>query len=1396
MKRIYLSIFMSLLWLSGLTSAASAAEVTDGDFETYGLFLYDGLPYHLLDDGTVEICNTDHVKGVYVYGNSITTPTVVIPEKVSYAGQEYRVTRVGNQTFQGCTSVTSVTIPVGVTSIGYQAFYNANNVTLATGFPSTLKVIEGNCFYMCRNLGSIVLPEGLTTLGTGCFTRTFDYGGKIEEFVFPGTLTTYINEQGETVDFATICSDRKAGDVGKIVINANEDWDELPFSFSTFSRGLNCKEVVINRDLVSPNQYYNVNLDNVNGLETIRFGAQVTKLPDMSGCTSLTTIYCDAPTPPSGLSLPVNAANNITFVIPEKYLAAYTKDAAWAAYLPVAVEPSPVNAYVDFEKIGYTVGEGDNLGAVMISWNDGPRKGVDNLVYGVRFNSGATPSSIIESVVAADSRLQRIGNGGYAYDNTDKGTIVEKYDHYAEPGDQYVWNIYADEKPGAGSVVYLCYEPKSKDTTKVPEAPAYTFYIPAGEEPCARFPEGYNMPIADEMILPVWTRTGGVGGVYTLFAWDAYPFQVNTQGLNQTEQAEGRPYAAVDFLYVAFNDKGGQSGISRYVPSPRTVSATVQARTKQGTGSEEVIDSEWSPRATFNIVAPEIPIAKINDKNISVGGSMAATPLKDLVDYEPKDATYTRFFIEILDSDYNPVSIYRQDVYPAPYDETIELKGYEYWLGNLSVSSGASDAIFNLKYFYGLEETGDNEYSQSDDLQGMLAFSVNANPVKAVALEGDFDAGIEMTVHDIVALRTKAMPAKANQSVIMSIENATDENIATAYSVSGYMPDGETLGRFTELVSYKTGEFDLVLTSAENAAVSRTYHVKVNAAEPVSESDFTAGTFWLNEDWFTHKNGTLNYLKSPVVKSDEDIIYRPYSTVNDNAGFGATSQYAMVFGDKLFVMSKQASDMGDLRGQVGGRLVVADANTLKKIAVFPEIGGDGRACVGVRAGKAYIGHHAGVRVLTWDADDNMTLADGNIEGINNNVQGDDSTIEGNQALYNQQIGDMVASANHAFVMQQSRGIHIIDTDTDKVVKLIEDANVGAITQTSDGNVWYATQTGASAGHSVLHCIDPKTLEETREPVEVPGVIQTGWGAWRSCNFFGAVTEQKLFWSGSASSIQGSSDPEIYAWDVESDPTGLEPIFSFGSVPGVNNDVKQIIYATMRYDDRVGKILFATTTAPSANYRYNWLNFLDTNDGSLSSVRLKDYYWFPAMPVFPDVEGPVMEEVDDLTLDLRNGEVPVDITLNATDADHIDANIRFSLVDTPTAMAEDNFTDPVVHTKLSGNVLTVTPKNPGSHVIGVNVESNGRTATHAVNVKVVGTATSVDELKCSRSVRTEDGKVIISGYNGIAFRLIDMTGRQVEQFTCSSDNYEHTLAVTPGVYVIAGENGFAKKLVVK
>ena len=80
------------------------------------------------------------------------------------------VTSIGIAAFQGCSGLTSLTIPSGVTSIGKSAFYGCRGLTSLT-IPSSVTSISDRAFYGCSGLTSIyACLEKIPTLGSNVFT--------------------------------------------------------------------------------------------------------------------------------------------------------------------------------------------------------------------------------------------------------------------------------------------------------------------------------------------------------------------------------------------------------------------------------------------------------------------------------------------------------------------------------------------------------------------------------------------------------------------------------------------------------------------------------------------------------------------------------------------------------------------------------------------------------------------------------------------------------------------------------------------------------------------------------------------------------------------------------------------------------------------------------------------------------------------------------------------------------------------------------------------------------------------------------------------------------------------------------------------------------------------------
>lgn len=78
------------------------------------------------------------------------------------------LTLIGSNGFDGCTGLTSITIPNSVTSIGDWAFSNCKGLTSIT-IPNSVTSIGSSTFYNCRGLTLITIPNSVTSIGVNIF---------------------------------------------------------------------------------------------------------------------------------------------------------------------------------------------------------------------------------------------------------------------------------------------------------------------------------------------------------------------------------------------------------------------------------------------------------------------------------------------------------------------------------------------------------------------------------------------------------------------------------------------------------------------------------------------------------------------------------------------------------------------------------------------------------------------------------------------------------------------------------------------------------------------------------------------------------------------------------------------------------------------------------------------------------------------------------------------------------------------------------------------------------------------------------------------------------------------------------------------------------------------------
>lgn len=482
----------------------------------------------------------------------------------------------------------------------------------------------------------------------------------------------------------------------------------------------------------------------------------------------------------------------------------------------------------------------------------------------------------------------------------------------------------------------------------------------------------------------------------------------------------------------------------------------------------------------------------------------------------------------------------------------------------------------------------------------------------------------------------------------------------------------------------------------------------------LGQGKYTNGVFLLNEDWFPSENGSVNFLNFSETPPFWD--YRVYRKENPEKEFGLTTQFGTIYGGNFFVMSKQASEEVE-----GGRLVVADAQTLKRKAFHLEFMvnakgesmADGRACVGVDEKTLYVGTSNGIFVYDIPS---HTVGE-RIPGTENPlVQGGEEPASGSGPLYNNQIGNMIRGSDYVFAVYQDSGILVIDPSMHEVIKVIEGC-YSTLLLTPDGKVNAARNMGekqeypygnfgdAWSGTRLVR-IDQHTLDTVGVPIPKEFELPQSWYAWTKLSVCAAKTTNTLYWVKRPSGMFGSTGT-IFKLDLDVANPTPEVFYEYPESEGIS------VYGAgieVSPDDEY-LYLSLNQGAYSSNFLVSRIRFADGSEEG--QYVLTNHYWFPAMFIFPDNESPVLQPSklpEEIVLSESSPSKELDLSDAVTDAD----NLCCAIVKSCAVGNSDLVSASIKHDKLT---VSCNSGVAGSTDLELRFNSNGKILAHTLPVRV-------------------------------------------------------------------------------
>jgi hypothetical protein len=579
------------------------------------------------------------------------------------------------------------------------------------------------------------------------------------------------------------------------------------------------------------------------------------------------------------------------------------------------------------------------------------------------------------------------------------------------------------------------------------------------------------------------------------------------------------------------------------------------------------------------------------------------------------------------------------------------------------------------------------------------------------------------------------------------------------------------------------------------------------ATVTISRPDYSDGVFIVNEDWWGHRPGSVNFLYN-----DGHIDYNAFFHANDRS-LGTPAQFGAIYGGRFYIISK-----------AGLQLAIADAKTMELKKGFVNPGGEGRFFFGVDEHTGYVGTSNGIRVVNLNELPNVPgdhVAQGQTgpdPEIVTNLPGTNiAAAQSSTGAFKEQVTTMKRVGDRIFALQQGL-LHIINATTHQVEVTLNDYIYIAMTQSKDGDIWLGTSGTVPTGEgwnpteeadegvmsdgeltNYFVRLDPWTLEQ--KVVTLPSNV-TGpgsvYGAWQADAFQGSALENVIYWKSGHQSISrydimtNRVDTVLDLEDMPKHPDSAAPWTLYGT--------------SFAVDHRTGELVVTTGTfviTCCVNGRNNWkILRVNPNGGQprvdaegvigniISEHPLEKNYWFPAMPVFPDKYRPEFTDVPFPSSVTLNTTHPVD-SLGLLDRVNDADNMRTAMVTTVL----DGYDKTLMNAFIWRDTLVVAARKTipagqpaESTVVTLKFNSNGHVITKEIPVTIEPPMPTdiARTIASNAAVWYSNGTLRLRNLEGYNCSITSVSGQVLGNFTAASGEEIRPVSLPSGVYMLTAQ----------